>query len=339
MTTVTVIIGVIIVVLGGYAISLARNSERRTTTDKSNAIVERARAKAEIEEHQRNAKLQEEEQARQRAVALANLRAEHRMEILEADRKNVQLLQSSLQDASALKVEFEDGSAPELRGIPVIRWNWRPLGNSIIRIHRNEGTILEEAESIKTNAMLIHVVQDEATGEYRDKEAASGRTYNYYAFIEAKRDGIRPKSVNRDLPPELAGMKVIDEKGMAVTQFEDIVPEEFQETIYSGLRYRRMTIEAFKTERDQKRASLDERKADLELKRYENELKTLEDEMTFESGEFDTDDLEAVLKQARRQTDNKRKVEEFMERVRKDSSLDEEEKEIIEQRLMAKLMR
>lgn len=339
METVWLIIIVIAVVLGSVAVSMARGFGGKFTRDHSDALVERAKTKAEIEQHQQDMKAREMELARQRAVALSDMRNENRMKIMEADSKNLQLLEVKLHDAGALKVEFEDGSDPERKGVPAIRWSWKPIGNAIIRIYRNEGTILEEVEAIKQKATLIHVVQDEAAGEYRDKEAAPGRTYNYYAFIEAKRMAIKPKSVTRELPPELAGVRVIDASGEIVSKFQDVEPEEIQEAVYSGLRYRRMTIEIYKTERDHRRAALDERSAEIDLKRYEAELSRLEEEIHFESGDIGEDDLDAALAQARKQTDGKRKIEEFLERIREDDSIDEEDKEIIEQRLMAKLLR
>lgn len=305
--------------------------------DYQRSVAERKTAESLLEQTKQQSQQLELKAAHDRALVLQHARADAENKIMISNRNSLSVLHQQIEEKGGLKVEFHDGQTTD--GIPEIVWSWTPFSNAVIKIYRNEGGILEDIEMVKKSANLIHVERSRADGEYIDREAANGKTYNFYAFIEARRTGYRPKEVKRDLPPEVSVGRVIDESGKEIKHFETVEPEEFDEELYFGFEYKRLTVTAPLSELQIRRQSLDERKALVDLKQYENELKEMEEELAFESGVIDEEGLETIVAAAKKQTLYKRRADELLNKIDNDPELDEEEKEIIRERVLSKVMR
>lgn len=241
--------------------------------------------------------------SRERAVTLERVRQETFTGILAADLESKNRLVRLIEGEGAFGVTFSDGSNSIDKGVPRISWQWTPFENAVIKIYRNQGTILEEIKQVSEKATLIHVEAYEPKGDYLDKEAMAGNTYNYYAYIETRRTGVRPRPITRDLPSEVSTGLVIDENGAEITTFETHEPEVYEEPFYSGFRYRRMVIEPYIDERAKRRRSLSERREEIELAEEEQELERLERDVGLRSGTLDANQLEHIIEEAKRLTD------------------------------------
>ena len=178
-------------------------------------------------------------------------------------------------------------------------------------------------------AHSIHVEPYEATGTYHDKEAKPGKTYNYYAFIETRRTGVKAEPVRLDLPAEMKSGRVIDEHGNEITGFNTYHPQTYEEPFYDGFCYRRITVEKYLDDRARRKRSLDERRQDLEMSESEQELERLERELGLRSGNFDEAHIRKLIEEAKRLTEHGTAISKAETMLDGMEDVNERQKEII----------
>ena len=316
------IAGAFVVLLGFAAIYLARTSENKTSEQHDLAKAELERAKTERE-------LAIVQSANDRALALTSARDNTLAQIMSADLASKNLLLGKIEERGGLVITFGDGNNKDDKGVPRISWKWTPFENAVIKIFRNEGTILETISMVDKKANLVHVEPNQREGSYQDKEARAGKTYNYYAFIETRRTGIRAEPITLDLPAEVRTGKVIDEYGLEITEFKTVRPHEYEEPFYHGFVYRRITVEKYLDGRAKKKESLDNRRADIELVEEEKELERLEREVGLRGGTFDAKHIQQLIEEAKRMTDRVGAIEKAETMLDGMGDIDERQREII----------
>ena len=178
-------------------------------------------------------------------------------------------------------------------------------------------------------ANLIHVEQHEAEGFYDDREAITNHTYNYYAFIETRRTGVKAQAVTLDLPAEVRTGKVIDQNGDEITAFNTVQPVTYEEPFFDGFCYRRLTVVKWLGERERRKENLERRREDLEFQEEEAELAKLEKQTRLRSGNFDTEHIEALIAEAKKIAGRGSVTEKAEKLLNEDDSLDERQREII----------
>lgn len=272
---------------------------------------------------------QENRSANERALALSQARDNALAQILSADLQSKNELLLKISQKGTLRIQFSDGQNEDDQGAPSISWEWSPLQNAVIKIYRNEGSILEDVSAVMQNANLIHVEQHEPSGKYRDGEAAKGRTYNFYAFVETRRTGVRAEPITRDLPPEIRSGKIIDSHGNEVTAFNTVQPVTYEEPFYDGFCYRRITVGKWLDGREQRKESLAFRRGDLEMMEEEAELGKLEKEISLRSGNFDTHHIQLLIAEAKAVSNRGSVLDKAEKLLDAEEDLDDRQREII----------
>lgn len=322
-----------LILLGFAALSLARGSERRTKMQHELASAEIDRARKEREQSQKEiaqAILESESKAaNERALVLSKARDEALLKIQMTDLQSKNDLLAKIGERGGLWVEFSDGDKEIEQGIPKVSWKWLPFQNAVIKIYRNEGGILEDVRSVMKNAQLIHVVQHDAEGFYSDREASPEHTYNYYAFIETRRTGIKAEAVTLGLPDDVRAGKIIDDSGKEITAFDTFKPTTYEEPFYDGFCYRRVTVRKWKDNRAKRKEELSNRREDLELHEEELELEKLEKQIGLRSGRFDTDHIRLLIAEAKELANRGSIMEKAESILAEDETLDNRQREII----------
>lgn len=328
-----IFVGAGIVILLFAAIRMALSSENKTKAQHELAKAELEKAKAEREnakvEAELSLKRQELIAANERALTLSRARDSALQQIMDADLESKNQLTSKVLGLGGLEVLFDDGSNPIDKGAPRISWKWTPFENAVVKILRNEGTILETIPDVIAQATLIHVEQFDPEGFYNDKEAKAGHTYNYYAFIETRRTGVRAQPITLELPAEVRSGTVIDENGVEITEFRTVQPEPYEEPFYHGFRYRRLTVDKYLDELAQSQVSLDLRRKKLELAEEDMELQKLEREIGLRSGNLNSDHLRKLIEEAKRITGRGAAIGKAEEMLNEMDDVDEHQREII----------
>jgi len=321
---------VAVIFLGFVAILAARSNENKTLAQHELAKAELERAKSERELTHLEIERSEIQSANERALILSKARDNALAQILSADLQSKNELLLKIGERGGLRVQFSDGDNGDDQGAPRISWEWSPFQNAVIKIYRNEGSILENIKSVMTKANLIHVEQHEAKGSYLDKEAITKHTYNYYAFIETRRTGVKAQAVTLDLPAEVKTGKVIDENGDEVTAFNTVQPVTYEEPFFDGFCYRRLTVVKWLDERERRKENLATRREDLEFQEEEAELeKKLKKQTRLRSGNFDTEHIENLIAEAKKIAGRGSVTEKAEKLLDDDDSLDERQREII----------
>lgn len=321
--------GLTVVILGFAAIFLARATENKTLAQHELAKAELERAKAERELTQLAIEQNEISAANERALMLSKARDNALAQILSADLQSKNDLLAKIGERGGFNVSFSDGNNITDKGTPRITWKWSPFQNAVIKIYRNKGSIFEDIKTVIKNAQLIHVVQSEPEGSYSDREVRPGNTYNYYAFIETRRTGVRAEAVILDLPAEVKSGRVIDENGNEITAFNTVQPQTYEEPFYDGFCYRRLTVEAHIDERGKRKRNLDLRREDLEMDEEEMELQTLERQVRLRSGNLGPDHIKLLIAEAKRIADRGSAIEEAEKMLDAEEGIDERQREII----------
>lgn len=331
MDNILLIVG-IIVVAGFIMLSFALSSENRTKSDYERSKAERERAEAERERAARERELAVHQIAQDKALALIKARTTAEQRILEADRRSLESVYEKAEQAGGLKVSFDELRNDNGDHDPVIEWNWEPFGNAVLKIHRNQGGIVEVIEAIKEKTDLVFVEPDVSSGTFQDKDAAAGQTYNYYVFIEARREGFRAKPVTQDIPSQFGDGKVIDQQGNTITRFDTVEPEAYEESLYFGLKSRRITVSGVEDEFAAQRRELNRRKTKIEIGKLDAKLAKMETEMDQDGRELTEDDLEDLLAEAKIKKKKRERRDALIARIENDPDLNAEEKdELIEQ--------
>lgn len=330
-----VVIGAIVVGLMFWVIRSAQTLGDNARGDYQAGIAERKLAEERLEKTKQEGELIKQKIARDRALVLQEARSEAENKIKLANQHSLALLHEKATERGEMEVQFGDGF--ETNGVPTIDWKWSPFSNAVLKIYRQSGGIMEAIDQVIAHGGLIHVERKRAEGSYADREAEIGKTYNYYAFVEARRTAYRPKAVQRDLPPEMATGPVIDQQGKEISHFSTFEPEEYEDIVYFDFDYQRLTVTQPLSDLDKKRASLDERKSSIDLRKYEADLDALEEDLLLETGDLDTESLERIVANARKQTAYQKRANEVLDEIENDSSLSVEEKEIIRERIISKL--
>ena len=216
-----------------------------------------------------------------------------------------------------------------IKALPKSHGSGHLFQNAVVKIYRNEGSILENVQHVIKSAQLIHVVQRKSKGEYSDREAVVNCTYNYYAFIETRRTGIKAETVTLDLPDEVKTGKVIDTTGKEITKFDTVKPTTYEEPFYDGFCYRRMTVSKWLDTRARRKEELTNRREDLEIQEEELELEKIEKQFGLRSGKFDVDHIKLLIAEAKVMA-NRGSILEKAERILdEDMTLDTRQREII----------
>lgn len=318
-----------IAILLFVAIYMARATENKTQAQHTFAKAELERAKSEREMTHLAIEKNEITAANERALILSKARDNALAQILGADLQSKNELLIKIGERGGLRVQFSEGQNEDDQGAPRISWEWTPLQNAVVKIYRNEGGILEDIAVLQKKAQLIHVEPRDARGFYRDNEAIKGHTYNYYAFIETRRTGVRAKSITLDLPVEVRTGKIIDADGNEITAFNTVQPVTYEEPFYDGFCYRRLTANKWLDERGRRRAKLTNRREDLELSEDELELEKLEQQVARRTGNFDREHLKLLIKEGREIANRKSFLEETEKLLDEEEGLDDREREII----------
>ena len=184
-------------------------------------------------------------------------------------------------------------------------------------------------DSVIKNANLIHVEQYEPTGYYQDKEAIKSRTYNYYAFIETRRTGVRAEPVTLDLPLAVQTGKIIDGDGNEITEFKSVQPVTYEEPFYDGFCYRRLTVDKWLDNRAQRKENIALRREDLEMQEEEAELAKLEKQANLRSGNFDTEHIKLLIAEAKKVSDRGSIIDKAEKLLDEDEDLDVRQREMI----------
>ncbi len=335
--------GAVVILLMFAAIFMARANANKTKGqhDLARADLERAKTQRELSQAETSLAIERHQMvaANERALILTRAKNDALTQILSADLASKNEIIAKIQERGGLHVEFGDGNNEKDKGIPRIIWKWSPFENAILKIYRNEGTILEDVNAVMKKASLVHVEPYEAEGFYQDREARANKTYNYYAFIETRRTGVRAEPITLDLPIEVRTGKIIDEHGNDITEFKTVQPQAYEEPFYHGFRYRRITIEKYLDGRAQKRANLDDRREDIELVEEEKELERLEREVGLRSGTFDTKHIQSLIMEAKRMTDKVGAIEKAEAMLDGMDDIDERQREIILQMIRKNMYR
>ena len=335
--------GVVIILLMFVAIFMARDNASKSERQHELAKAELERAKREREQSQAETALAIEHHemvaANERALILTRARDNALEQILSADLASKNQLVAKIEGSGGLWIEFGDGNNERDKGVPRISWKWTPFENTILKIYRNEGTILEDIETVMNKATLVHVEQYEAEGSYQDREAKPKHTYNYYAYIETRRTGVRAEPVTLDLPVEVRTGKIIDEHGNDITEFRTVQPQHYEEPFYHGFRYRRLTVAPYLDDRAKRREDLAHRREDLELAEEEKELERMEREIGLRGGNFDVEHIQSLIAEAKRMTDRVGAIEKAEAMLDGMDDVDERQKEIIMQMIRKNMYR
>lgn len=326
---IVIIAGAIIAALMCIALVLALRSEKKVGKDKYLAEIEHERAKTERARTEMKIKEAEFDAANKRALILSQARDNALAQILSADLQSKNDLLLKIGERGGLKIEFSDGDNSEDKGNPKISWEWVPFQNAVIKIYRNEGSILEDINAVMDKAQLIHVEQHKAQGHYYDKETKANHTYNYYAFIETRRTGIKAEPVTLDLPDEVKAGRVIDASGNEITSFQTVQPTSFEEPLYDGFCYRRLTVSKWLDGRAQRKEELAVRREELQIKEEEFELEALEKQIGLRSGNFDTDHIKLLIAEATEIASRGSVIDKATKMLDEDNSLDDRQREII----------
>ena len=308
---------------------MANSSENRTKTQHELAKAELERAKSERELTQYTIEHSAIIAANDRALTLSKARDNALTQILNADLNSKNDLQKKIGEHGGLRVSFSDGNNDEDQGSPRISWKWSPFTNAVIKIYRNEGSILEDVNMVMKRAHLIHVESHQAEGYYQDKEARANHTYNYYAFIETRRTGVRAEPVVLDLPTEVKTGKAIDAHGNEITAFNTVQPVTYEEPYFDGFCYRRITAPKYLDGRQKRQENLALRRADLEFNEEEMELTKLEKQVGLRSGKFDSDHIKLLIAEAKEITNRGSVIEKAEKLLNEEEGLDERQREII----------
>jgi len=323
------IFGGALILLLFAAMHMAKATENKTLAQHELAKAELERAKSERELTHLEVERSEIQSANERALILSKARDNALAQILSADLQSKNELLLKIGQRGGLIVQFSDGNNDEDQGTPRISWEWSPFQNAVVKIYRNEGSILESIKSVMAKANLIHVEQHDAEGFYDDREAIANHTYNYYAFIETRRTGVKAQAVTLDLPAEVRTGKVIDQNGDEITAFNTVQPVTYEEPFFDGFCYRRLTVVKWLGERERRKESLDKRREDLEFKEEEAELAKLEKQTRLRSGNFNTEHIEALIAEAKKIAGRGSVTEKAEKLLDDDDSLDDRQREII----------
>ena len=331
MDNILLIVG-IIVVIGFIMLSFALSSENRTKSDYERSKAERERAEAERERAARDRELAVARIAQDKALALTNARTTAEQKIVEADRQSVAFVFEKAEQAGGLSVKFDELRKDNGDYDPLIEWEWSPFGKAALKIHRNTGGIIEEIEDIKEKTELIFVETEQSSGTFQDKDAHEGTTYNYYVFIEARREGMRAKEVTLPIPSQFGDGEVIDQQGNRITKFDTVEPEAYTESLYFGLKSKRITVSVKEDEFASERRELNRRKTKIEIGKLDAKLAKMEKEMDQDGRELTEDDLEDLLAEAKIKKKKRERRDALIARIENDPDLNAEEKdELIEQ--------
>ena len=326
----TVLIGGAIVIIIGFAIiQMALSNENKTKSQHELAKAELERAKTERELTQHSIAQTARTAANERALILSKARDNALSQILGADLQSKNELLLKIGERGGLRVQFTDGQNEDDQGAPRISWEWSPFQNAVIKVFRNEGSILEDISTVMAKANLIHVELHHAKGFYQDREAIKGRTYNYYAFIETRRTGVRAEPITLDLPVEVSAGKVIDDKGNEITAFNTVQPVTYEEPFYDGFCYRRVTVSKWLDGRERRKEDLAMRREDLHMKEEEEELAKLEKQVGLRSGKFDTDHIKLLIAEAKEIANRGSVLDKAEKLLDEEEDLDERQREII----------
>lgn len=321
--------GALVVLLGFSAIFMARSNEQKTLAQHELAKAELERAKSEREMTDLAIERNEVTAANERALILSKARDNALAQILGADLQSKNELLLKIGERGGLRVQFSDGQNEDDQGSPRISWEWSPFQNAVVKIYRNEGSIVEDIKTLLKRANLVHVEQHVAKGSYTDNEATKGHTYNYYAFIETRRTGVRAESITLDLPVEVRTGKVIDGDGNEITAFNTVQPKTYEEPFYDGFCYRRITVAKWLDSREQRKENLAVRREDLEMQEEEAELAKLEKQVGLRSGDFGTDHIKLLISEAKKISGRGSVIERAMKLLDEEDGLDERQREII----------
>lgn len=323
------IAGGALVLLMFAAIIFALSSENKTKSQKAEARADLERAKTEKLKAETLVEATAIVAANERALTLSKARDNALAQILGADLQSKNELLLKIGERGGLRIQFSDGQNNEDKGAPRISWEWSPFQNAVVKIYRNEGSILENVDSVMKKANLIHVEQYEATGYYQDKEAIKGHTYNYYAFIETRRTGVRAEPITLDLPVEVRTGKVIDGDGNEITAFNTVQPATYEEPFFDGFCYRRVTVGKWLDSREQRKEDLALRREDLEMQEEETELAKLEKQANLRSGNFDTEHIKLLIAEAKKVSDRGSILDKAEKLLDEDAELDVRQREMI----------
>jgi len=323
------IAGAAIILLMFAAIFLARSTDTKAKKERALAEADLERAKSERLHANNMVEATALVAANQRALTLNQARDNALAQILDADLKSKNELLLKIGERGGLRVQFSDGQNEDDEGAPRISWEWSPFQNAVIKIYRNEGTILEHIKAVMAKANLIHVEQHDAKGFYCDKEASKGRTYNYYAFVETRRTGVRAEAITLDLPAEVRTGKVIDGNGKEITAFNTVQPVTYEEPFFDGFCYRRITVSKWLDGRERRKENLAIRREDLEMQEEEAELAKLEKQIGLRSGNFDTEHIMLLIAEAKAVTNRGSIIDKAEKLLDEDSDLDVRQRELI----------
>ena len=327
------IAGVAIIILMFAAIFMAQANASKTKMQHDLAKAELERAKSEREQTQAETALAIEKHevvaANERALILTRARDDALTQILSADLASKNEIIAKIEERGGLHVDFGDGNNDNDKGVPCISWKWSPFENAILKFYRNEGTILEDIDAVMKKSNLVHVEQYAAEGSYHDREAKQKRTYNYYAFIETRRTGVRAEQITLDLPVEVRTGKIIDEHGNDITEFKTVQPQHYEEPFYHGFRYRRLTVDPYLNKQAKRRESIDLRREDIELAEEEKELEKMEREIGLRGGTFDAEHIQNLIAEAKRMTDRVGAIEKAEGMLDEMDDVDERQRDII----------
>jgi hypothetical protein len=162
-------------------------------------------------------------------------------------------------------------------------------------------------------------------------------TSNYYVFIEARREGYRAKPVTQDIPSQFGDGEVIDQQGNRVTRFDTVEPESYEESLYFGLKSRRITVSLNEDEFASQRRELGRRKSKIEISKLDAKLAKMEKDLDQDGRELSEDDIEDMLTEAKIRKKKRERRDVLIARIENNPDLNAEEKdELIEQILASK---
>ena len=271
------------------------------------------------------------------ALALTSARSEAERNIIDAERRSLQSVYEQAEQSGGLKVEFTEVAKGNGDIDPLINWSWTPFGNTVLKIHRNQGSIIEDIERLKISSELVFVEQTEASGAFQDRDANNGETYNYYVFLETRRQGFKAKNVTRNIPAEFGDGQVIDAEGREITRFNTVEPEAFEEALYFGFQCKRVTLEVPEDQLAQQRRELDTRRSSVELKKYEEKIVRMEEDLEIERSGLTEDTLASLLDRAKAKSARRKNVEELLASIEADPDLDAEEKEELTEEILHRI--
>lgn len=322
----------IVVAILIVAVGMANGIDNKTKQNVDIAATDRIKAEQSRELQQLENELALEQRAERNALAAEQRRMMVKQQILDIDNRNRLALQTDMrkQGDISLAIEVEEIN---LQPVPVVTWDWKPFGTAILKIHRNQGTILESAEAVKQHAPLIYLVEADAQGRFEDKEAQAGATYNYYAFAEMVREATRPVEVEKSVPSELG--QVVDQQGNVVETILGFEPETYDETMYFNLAYKRVAVDQKLSPFAQKHQELEERKTALRMKEMEADIIEQEEEfgLITDDTKSASENIENMLAQAVSKGRQKAKVKQLVtDKVHNNTELTNQEKdELIEE--------